>query len=139
MSGRAVLSVLVPRGTVDLVETALWPSQADFDTYVLAPEQVSAIGMCAESEAFLMTIVQERRLAEIGQRFREKFPALVRWRDAVIERPRRHRPADVAAAFEALALELTWGGELELAAKAQHRAIRAVLPAGAQDSAEATA
>jgi hypothetical protein len=136
MSAPTMLVVCCPSRTVALVEAQLEPSQADFDRYVLSPETITAVGMAAESEAAIASVVLEQRLAEVSQRFREKFPALTRWRDAIIERPRRYRPSEVAAAFEALALELTWAGEQELAARAQHRAIRAVLPNGVGAPAE---
>jgi hypothetical protein len=112
ITGPSMLVVACPAGTVAVVETALEPQQADFDRYVLSPETVSAVGMAAESDAAFMAIVQERRLRESATRFRQLYPALVRWRDAVLKSPRRHSPQDVAAAYEAIAVECTWAGDL---------------------------
>ena len=62
-----------------------------------------------------------------AKNFRQRWPALVRWRDRVIANWRSERPADVAAAYELVALECYLGGVPELAEKAQAEAVRILM------------
>ena len=92
----------------------------------------SAETAAAERRAFEWARAVEQLYAE-GQRqeaakhFRQRWPALVRWRDRTIASWRQERPADVAAAYELLALECYLGGVPELAEKAQAEAVRVLM------------
>lgn len=55
------------------------------------------------------------------------WPALAKWRDAVLREPRRHPVDVVAAALEAMALECALAGHDELARKARAQAEFVVL------------
>lgn len=59
--------------------------------------------------------------------FRRRWPALVRWRDRTIANGRHERPADVAAAYELVALECYLGGLPELGERAQAEAVRVLM------------
>jgi hypothetical protein len=75
-------------------------------------------------------LMRESRLAENARDFREKWPALVRWRDRVLAHQKKAKPGDVAAAYESLALECELAGEYHLAAKAQQAAIDVIRSRG---------
>ena len=62
-----------------------------------------------------------------AKNFRQRWPALVRWRDRTIANWRREQPADVAAAYELVALECYLGGVPDLAEKAQAEAVRMLM------------
>ena len=62
-----------------------------------------------------------------AKNFRARWPALVRWRDRTIANWRRESPADVAAAYELVALECYLGGVPDLAEKAQAEAVRVLM------------
>ncbi len=83
----------------------------------------SAMRIADDWERRVVEIVHEAKLAEAAQNFRQRWPALVRWREKVLANKRRARPSLVAAAYESLALECTLAGEHHLAAKAQQAAL----------------
>lgn len=76
-----------------------------------------------EWERYTLSIVDEARLEEAARSFRQRWPALVRWRDKVLKNRRHEKPSVIAAAFESLALECLLAGESELSARAQHEAM----------------
>lgn len=79
-----------------------------------------------DCERRLETIAHESRLADAARGFRQRWPALVRWREKVLANRRHERPSVIAAAYESLALECLLAGEYELSARAQHEAVRAM-------------
>lgn len=86
-------------------------------------ETAAAFRVADEWARHVEHLVLENRLTDAARQFRAQWPALVRWRERVLQNPRKSKPAIVAAAFESLALECTLAGEMELAAKAQQAAI----------------
>lgn len=87
-------------------------------------EAANAARVADEWERYALSIVAESKLVESARNFRQRWPALVKWRERVLQNRRRCKPADVAAALESLALECTLAGEHHLAARAQHQAIQ---------------
>lgn len=127
-----MLVVNCPERVVALVAARLEPTQADYERYVLSPETVTAIGMAAEHEAIVESELRAGRRAEVAQQFREQYPALSRWRDRVLNNPRRVSGQEVAAAYELLALECSLAGIHDLADDARLRA-RLTLGIGRRD------
>jgi hypothetical protein len=73
-------------------------------------------------------VVHESQLADAARQFRQRWPALVRWRERVLTNRRHAKPSLVAAAYESLALECLMAGEYELSARAQQEALRVMQP-----------
>jgi hypothetical protein len=95
------------------------PPPSDDDT-------ATALSIADAWAAEVERLVDEHTLAAAAENFRERWPALVRWREGVLGTKGRGRPAHVAAAYESLALECMLAGEHHLSAKAQQAAINAV-------------
>ena len=86
-------------------------------------EAAAAARVADEWERYAVAIVAEAKLVESAKHFRQRWPALVKWRERVLKNRRRAKPSDVAAALESLALECTLAGQPELAARAIDGAI----------------
>lgn len=90
-------------------------------------DTAAALRLADDWSRALDQLIAERTREEATHAFRQRWPALVRWRDRTIANWRRERPADVAAAYELVALECYLGGIPELAEKAQAEAVRVLM------------
>lgn len=90
-------------------------------------DTAAALRLADDWSRALDQLIAERTREEATHVFRQRWPALVRWRDRTIANWRRERPADVAAAYELVALECYLGGIPELAEKAQAEAVRVLM------------
>jgi len=86
-------------------------------------ETAEAIRHRASIDERFLNAIADADLARAGTRFAEHYPALVRWRERTIHRARRSRPADIAAAYELLAVQCLLAGESELADRARAKAV----------------
>lgn len=74
-------------------------------------------------------VALQGRIRLAARPFIADWPALARWRESVLAAPRRHPPAVVAAALEAMALECVLAGHPELAQRARDEAEAFILNA----------
>ncbi len=81
----------------------------------------------AHLSALLDGTLDEARRRAAATAFRERWPALARWKDAVLSQRERHPPAIVAAALEVMSVECTLAGEEDLAIRARCAAIDTVV------------
>jgi hypothetical protein len=79
-----------------------------------------------ETERYIEELRADALRTEAARAFRTEYPALARWRDRILKHPRRYNKAEVAAAYELMALECALGGLGSLAARARIEARRAV-------------
>ena len=93
----------------------------------LSEDARRACRLAAGWERRVEHLVAQSKRDEVARNFRQRWPALVRWRDRTIANCRRARRADVAAAYELVALECYLCGVPDLAEKAQAEAMRVLM------------
>jgi hypothetical protein len=93
----------------------------DFDA-----ETARAYEVAVDWERYVNAVADRAIIDEAVRAFRASWPALVRWRTRVLEAKgsKKARPAEIAAAWECVALECLLAGELHLADEARSAAVR---------------
>jgi hypothetical protein len=90
-------------------------------------ETAEAVEVAVEWERHVIALADQVEIDESVRAFRQRWPALFRWRTGVLAAPKRVPPSTVAAAWECVALECLLAGEMELADEAQSAAVRVMM------------